>query len=123
MFKEHFNLSSANGRGVHWTLRRCDTFQKKVALLNNYTSQGDDSIHFLKAFKFSFQKCQLQFSRSGGFDFIGDHVPKLSQHTSLHLKCYSSYIYRIICFKFVPWGSKWRRIRTCKELFCICLYP
>ena len=45
----------------------------------------------------------FQVSRFRGSDFIGAHVPELSRHTSLHLKYISSYIYRVICFKFGSW--------------------
>ena len=34
-----------------------------------------------------------------GSDFIGARVPELLPHASLHLKCISSYIFKIICLE------------------------
>ena len=64
----------------------------------------------------SFWKCQFQDSWPHGSDSISAHVPKLSWYTSLCLTCILSYMYRTICFKFAPWGSKSRGIRTWIQL-------
>ena len=59
---------------------------------------------------------------SVGADSISAHVPELSQHTRLHFKFTFSYIYGIIRFKFDLWGFKWRKIRTCIQIFYILLH-
>ena len=51
-----FEGGGGGGGGVHTILRCHDSFQKKMAFLNNHTSEGGKSIHFVKGPKIFFPK-------------------------------------------------------------------
>ena len=100
----------------HLILSCCDTLQKTVAWLEDYTSEMATVYIHSKLSQFPFGNFILK-SVSCVTHILSTLLPLTRHHTSNHVKCHSSCVFMIVCFRF---GRRrrilWGRIRTCIQL-------